>query len=85
MRDRTVEVIDLFDIIWQSREGLLGSLQTGQPPAILSEAIALCSLLRCIFSKPCTTYRYSVQQVRSYGFIMSTTHLSSLTLLIQGG
>jgi hypothetical protein len=63
MRDRTVEVIDLFDIIWQSREGLLGSLQTGQPSAVLSEAIALRSLLRCIFPKPSITYRYSVQLV----------------------
>lgn len=56
-----MEVIELFDNILQSREGLLGSLQTEQPPAILSEAIALCSPLRYIFSKPSITYRYSVQ------------------------
>jgi hypothetical protein len=63
MRDRIVEVIDLFDIIWQSREGLLGSLQIGQPPAALSAAITLCSLLRCIFSKLSITNRHSVQLV----------------------
>ena len=61
MRERTVEVMDLLDISWLSREGLRDSLQTGQPPAVLSEAIALRSLLRCIFPKPSITYRSSVQ------------------------
>lgn len=58
-----MKVIELFDIIWRYREGLRGSLQKGQPPAVFSGAIALRSILRCIFPKPSITYHYSVQLV----------------------